>query len=175
MSLGEEERLRCIKWLWAGDYMDCEDEILTLNPELEEQLDCRTSTVASRSNWGAASSTSTLPEVEQESATRRRTRLNFLAGLLARNKNLMVMPKHHILIGMQAKHKMLHRDLWDLLSAVRVLPSHNWVDGVVAEALNHNPGCSYPVLDWVTLSALPSLAGNNHFRMPPSCFTSASC
>eukprot|EP00965_Chrysotila_dentata_P097449 3220438-Pleurochrysis_carterae.AAC.1 len=83
---------------------------------------------------------------------RRSTRQNFLAGMVARNQSEHFFPKHQVLLAIDAKHKQINNDFWDLLTSVRVLPSRHWVTNLIAEALERNPGCPYRKLDWVSAS-----------------------
>ena len=129
-------RLKLIDWLWAGDYIACLGDILDANPEVEEQLQQQT-----RSKWHAT---------EDGNRQRRRSRINIIAALLARNKNKFMMPRHLVLLGIEAKQKMLNHVLWEQLSAIRVLPSRRWIDILVTDALEFNPGPPYEVIDWVT-------------------------
>eukprot|EP00965_Chrysotila_dentata_P028337 942125-Pleurochrysis_carterae.AAC.1 len=44
-------------------------------------------------------------DADDESGVRRGQRLNFLNGLLARNRNVHFFPKHMLLLTIQSKHK----------------------------------------------------------------------
>jgi hypothetical protein len=108
------DRQKLIDYLWAQDYHDCETETLDANPELEDQLQTRT---RNRTSGDDA-------ELAQ---TRRRGRLNFLAGTMARNKSKNIMPKDQVLMGIDAKAKMMNARQWDTFSKNRVLPSRTWM------------------------------------------------
>eukprot|EP00962_Isochrysis_galbana_P009201 scaffold2568_cov118-Isochrysis_galbana.AAC.2 len=138
---GPEERLRAIEYCWAGDFSDCTAEILSSNPELSQVLECRTSSsYVQRSLY------------DDDSDAKRSTRLNYLAGIIARNRSQSFLPKHQLLMACESKHKLCNRVLWQHWSSIRALPSFTWTEDFVEEALRYDPGCRYPVLDWVSAS-----------------------
>eukprot|EP00965_Chrysotila_dentata_P154717 5112095-Pleurochrysis_carterae.AAC.1 len=60
------------------------------------------------------------------------------------------MPKHQLLLAVQAKHKQLNISLWAQLCQMHLLPSYTWTTEFIASALelekNYVP--SYDVVDW---------------------------
>jgi len=76
--------------------------------------------------------------------------LNYLAGMVARNRNQNFLPKSQLLMACESQHKMCNAVLWQHWSSMRALPSKTWLDGFVEDALKHHPGPSYPVLDFVS-------------------------
>lgn len=133
------ERQRAIDYLWAEDYTDCTTEVLLNNSDYEEVLDHKTrNKYMQGKSFGAAA------------AERRRARLNYAAGMIGRQRNMFYMPKHQLLMAVESKHKMCSRVLWQHWSNVRGLPSYNFTEELVEEALLQYPGCSYPVLDYVS-------------------------
>ena len=97
-------RSTLIEWLWAGDYARCNTEILEANKPMEEQLQQRTKS-------------RTTGDLEQHEL-RRRPRLNFIAGIIGRSRSKNVMPLHQVLLGIDAKHKMVNKQFWDQLTSV---------------------------------------------------------
>eukprot|EP00965_Chrysotila_dentata_P169087 5583568-Pleurochrysis_carterae.AAC.2 len=89
---------------------------------------------------------------EGEGEERRRKRLNFLRGLLDRNRNQHVLPKQQLLLAIQARHKQLNITLWAQLCSMRILPSYTWTTDFIAAALaleaDYVP--QYKVLDRVS-------------------------
>lgn len=143
-------RGRLIRWLWRGDYSACQTEVLAANPELETQLQQRT-----RNRY--------TPTDSETHAVKRRGRLNFLAGLMVRNKSKNVMPGHHVLLAIESKHKMMNRALWDTLTQIRVLPSYNWTDDLISDAVKENPGCPYAVLDYCTAAVFDNYTTHQNY------------
>ena len=139
MSAGPEERRAMIDWLWAGDYSECTSELLDLNPEMAEYIDETT----------ANTTTPPLEAVAREAFFRRRkTRQNFAAGLLARLRSKDLVPKHQLLLSIEAHAKGLNTLLWDMLASVRVLLCRTWVNKLVSDAMEFYPGPSYECIDW---------------------------
>ena len=125
-----------IGWLWAGNYSSCNNDLLNANEQLESDLQAWTT-----SNYVHADN-------DMQHKEQRRVRLNFLANLIARIRNMHLMPAEHVLLGLEAKHTMVHTRFWDKLTSRRLLPSRRWIDDVVTDALESNPGCPYEVVDW---------------------------
>ena len=141
------ERQRMIDYLWKGAYEDAVSEILEANPDLDGYMATRT---------GGMEAQQHLPppgEARHAAAARLRTRSNFLAGLLARVRSKYIVPKHQLLLSIEAEHKQVPLRFWDMLSTVRVLLSHNWTEGLIEEALRCWPGPSYPSLEYVSMAA----------------------
>lgn len=141
LAAGEEERQRAIQYMWSRNYADVFSEILDANPDLADLLSGRTAnTYSSRIDFG------------EEPEMRRRQRLNFLGGLLARNRNQHFLPKHQLLLAVQSRHKQLNHTLWAQLCHMRMLPSFTWTTEFIAAALElesqYIPG--YDVVDWVS-------------------------
>eukprot|EP00965_Chrysotila_dentata_P145390 4801753-Pleurochrysis_carterae.AAC.1 len=80
--------------MWERNYCDVYTEILHSNPSLAQLLCSRT-----------ANTYTARLEGSEEIERRRLKRLNFLGGLLARNRNQPFMPKHQLLLAVQARHK----------------------------------------------------------------------
>ena len=119
----DSDKTELISWLWACDYTQCTCEILEANPDLEHMLSERTmNTYSSRLS-------------DTDYSTHRRPRLNFLAGMLARNCNTNAMPQYHVLMGIDAKQKDVNREFWDKMTRAGALPSYNWIDQLVTQAL----------------------------------------
>lgn len=133
------ERQRAIDYLWGGDYSDCTSEVLRRNPDYAEILEEKTRNKFMMTN-----------KFDAESALRRKMRLNYTAGMMGRQNSMFYIPKHQLLMAIESKHKMCHRLLWEQWSNVRGLPSYNFIEEFVEEALLQYPGCSYPVLDYVS-------------------------
>jgi hypothetical protein len=153
MHCGADERKRLIDWLWAGDFSDCTTEILEQNPELAEFIDERT-TVARLP---------TEPRAKAAALRRRRTRHNFLAGVLARNRSRDFVPRHQLLLSIEAHASQMNVRFWDMLSSVRVLLSRNWVHDLITEAMQSYPGCSYEQLDWVSAAVFDNYTTNFNY------------
>jgi hypothetical protein len=138
LTRGTEERHGLIDYLWAGNYVDSSTEMLRANPELTSMLVSKT----------ANSSYSSVDRVEYH--YKREKRVDFLAGLLARNRNVHICPKQQAILAVTAKQKHINHDFWEVLTGLRVLPSINWTNDLVTDALARNPGAPYEVVDWVT-------------------------
>ena len=136
-------RERALDYMLGGDFADATSEILSLNPELSEYLEERT-TNAYRPLSGSITA--------ELYADRRDVRLNYAAGMIARNRNRNFLPKHQLLLACEAEHKMMNRVMWQHLSSVCVLPSHEWLDGFLDDALGREGAllCPYPILDYVS-------------------------
>ena len=134
------ERAAAIDWVWSLEYSDAQTEILDRNPELDELFSARVDKRVTPSRI------SDLEAFER----RHRSRLNFSASLLGRNRNKDFIPKPMLLLALEAKHKRMNRTLWAEFSSVRVLPSYTWTEAFIAEALDCDPGCSYPIVDLVS-------------------------
>jgi hypothetical protein len=89
MSADESARKSMIDWLWAGDYNDSVTEMSSANPDLHTRL------VSNTRNSSYTPSPSQVWRSER--------RLNFLTGLLTRNRNVNVIPKDQVLLAIQAK------------------------------------------------------------------------
>ena len=89
MSADESARKSMIDWLWAGDYNDSVTEMSSANPDLHARL------VSNTRNYSYTPSPSQVWRSER--------RLNFLTGLLTRNRNVNVIPKDQVLLAIQAK------------------------------------------------------------------------
>jgi hypothetical protein len=89
MAADEGAREALIDYLWAGNYEDSVSEMSNANPYLHDRL------VANTHN------SSYSPSAAQDWRAGRR--LNFLTGLLTRNRNVHVMPKDQALLALQAK------------------------------------------------------------------------
>ena len=127
-----------IQWLWDGDYTGCTTELLDLNPDLSEYL-----------NESTANTTHppSEPKAREGFFRRRSTRQNFSAGLLARLRSKDLVPKHQLLLSIEAHAKGLNTFLWDMLSSVRVLLSRNWVHDLISESMTYYPGPDYQCID----------------------------
>ena len=139
--VGSRERERAMHYLWSRNYADVFTEILDSNPDIAELLDQRTTNVYnSRLN------------ADLESDVRRGRRLNFVGGLLARNRNVHFFPKHQLLLAIQSKHKQVNHALWAQLSYMRVLPSLKWTEDFINDALQLQKQYipKYAVVDWVS-------------------------
>ena len=141
MRAGPEERNKMIQWLWDGDYTGCTTELLDLNPDLSEYL-----------NESTANTTHppSEPKAREGFFRRRSTRQNFSAGLLARLRSKDLVPKHQLLLSIEAHAKGLNTFLWDMLSSVRVLLSRNWVHDLISESMTYYPGPDYQCIDWAS-------------------------
>ena len=142
-------KIELIDWLWQGDFAECSTQILDSNPDMEILLQQRTK---ARTSGDA-----------ELHAIRRRPRLNFAAGVLARNRKKNVIPRDQVLLAIDAKHKMCNHQLWDMLSQKRVLPSINWTDDLVTLALDRNPGCPYPVMDWISAAVFDNYTTHRNY------------
>lgn len=134
-------RESALRYMWEREYKDVFSEILDCNPDLADLLDTRTSnSYSSRLDSG--------DEVE----TRRKQRLNFLGGVLSRNRNQHFLPKHQLLLAIQARHKQLNLSLWAQLTHMRLLPSYTWTTEFISAALElqHQYVPSYAVVDWLS-------------------------
>eukprot|EP00965_Chrysotila_dentata_P158417 5232479-Pleurochrysis_carterae.AAC.1 len=49
------------------------------------------------------------------------------------------MPKHQLLLAVQARHKQLNQSLWAQLSQMRILPLFTWTSNFIAAALELEP------------------------------------
>jgi len=83
--------------MWQRSCADVDSEIVESNPDLADFLIGRTT----NSYTGRFR---VLEEIEEP----REMRLNFLGGILARNRNQHFMPKHQLLLAVQAKHEQLN-------------------------------------------------------------------
>lgn len=138
---GALAREAALSYMWERKYADVFSEILDSNPDLADLLDGRTSnTYSSRLHGGE--------EIEE----RRNRRLNYLGGLLLRNRNQHFLPKHQLLLAVQARHKQLNVSLWAQLCHMRLLPSYKWTNDFIAAALEleHKYVPGYPVVDWLS-------------------------
>ena len=149
----DADRERMIQYLWSGDYGDCVHELLTENSDLAETIAERTANT-SRPPADAAG--------RAAYQARRSTRHNFLAGLIARNRTKDFVPKHVLLLSIDADHKCTPERFWERLSAVRVLMSQNWTEDLVDQAGRLNPGCPYPVVDWISAASFDNFT--THFN-----------
>ena len=140
MHCGDVERERMIDWLWAGDFTSATQEMLDNNPELATYIDERTKHGRHPPD----------PSDRVASDRRRRTRHNFLSGILARNRSKDFVPEHQLLLSIQAHAKQINVLYWDMLSSVRVLSSRTWVTKLIDDAMKRYPGCSYEQLDWIS-------------------------
>ena len=140
MHCGQVERERMIDWLWAGNYGSATHEMLDKNPELAMYIEERT-------KHGRHP-----PDAKERAASdkRRRTRHNFLSGILARNRSKDFVPEHQLLLSIEAHAKQINVHFWDMLSSARMLLSRNWVQKLVEDAMERYPGCSYEQLDWMS-------------------------
>jgi hypothetical protein len=102
LTRGEDERRDLIDYLWKGDYTDSSSEMLRANPELATML------VAKTSN----SSYSPVDNVAFH--YKREKRLDFLAGLLTRNRNVHICPKQQAILAVTAKQKHINNDFWEV-------------------------------------------------------------
>ena len=116
--------------------------MLQCNPDLEEFLEERTS-----NEYSARPS----QQLDADDTTaRRRSRLNYSAGLIARNRNQHFLPKHQLLLALQSKHKLMNERLWFDYSTMRLVPSYNWTDQFVTNALQTPRPLQYEVLDGIS-------------------------
>lgn len=143
VAASQAERSRALHYMWARRYDDVFCEILDSNPDLAELLISRT---ANRYNSRL--------DFEEEGQARRARRINFLGGLLARNRNQNFLPKHQLLFAIQCKHKQLNQSLWAQMCYMRLVPSLTWTGDFIAEALELESEYipSYEVVDWVSAS-----------------------
>ena len=98
MHCGDVERERMIDWLWAGDFTSATHEMLDNNPELATYIDERTKHGRHPPD----------PSDRVASDRRRRTRHNFLSGILARNRSKDFVPEHQLLLSIQAHAKQIN-------------------------------------------------------------------
>ena len=138
-SVHNKEYQRAIDWCWAGDFGNSHNELLLANPELEEFLHERTmNTYVYHSRGG------------EKAIHSRASRLNFVGGIIIRNKNKNFLPKQQILLALQSKHRLMNERLWYDFSSLRIMPSDRWTDQFVADALKRPRPLQYPILDHIT-------------------------
>eukprot|EP00965_Chrysotila_dentata_P038362 1274871-Pleurochrysis_carterae.AAC.1 len=127
--------------IWERNYGDVYIDILNSNPRLVQLLCGRTANTYTGRLEGS-----------EEIESRRLKRLNFLGGLLARSRNQHFMPKHQLLLAMQARHKQLNQSSWAQLCHMRILPSFTWTGNLIAAALVLESDCvpKYDVVDWLS-------------------------
>ena len=82
---------------------------------------------------------------------------------MARNKSKNIMPKDQVLMGIDAKAKMMNARQWDKFSKNRVLPSRTWIDDLVTDALRELPGCPYECMDYVTATAFDNFTEQQNY------------
>ena len=145
-------RQELIDWLWAGEYAGSDTDLLEMNENLEQDLQAWTTSTYQRAHQ------------DEYHLHQRRSRLNYLANLIARNRNKNMMPSEHVLLGLEAKHTMINDRFWDKLTTRRVLPSRRWVDNLVESALAHNPGCPYEVVDWCTAAVADNYTEQSNYK-----------
>jgi hypothetical protein len=109
-------------------------EVLAANPGLQEFLHERTLNAYTERRL-----------YDNDTANRRNARLNFVGGVIARNRNQYFLPQHQLLLALQSKHKLMNRQLWYDFSSVRTMPSYNWTDTFVTEALKQPRPLQYPI------------------------------
>eukprot|EP00965_Chrysotila_dentata_P068820 2274245-Pleurochrysis_carterae.AAC.1 len=66
------------------------------------------------------------------------------------------MPKHQLLLAVQARHKQLNQSIWAQLSQMRILPSFTWTSNFIAAALELEPDYmpTYKVVDSLSAAVL---------------------
>ena len=140
-----------IEYLWRCDFSDSEAEILEANPDLDTYLRGRT---ANSRGFSSA-------QVHEDN---RAARLNFTAGLISRDRHQSFLPKSQLLLAMEARHKMLNKELWQSFSAMRCLPSYTWTAGIMQEALKRADAatCPYSILDYVSAAVFDNYT--EHFN-----------
>ena len=138
MTRGITERHTLIDYLWAGNYSDSTTEMLSANPTLSELLLAKTA------------NSSYSPADKARFHVKREKRTSFLAGILARNRNVHILPKDQAILAITAAHKHVNHDFWEVLTGMRVLPSINWTNDLIDEALERNPGAPYETVQWVS-------------------------
>ena len=87
-----------IDWCWAGDFSNTHSEVLAANPGLQEFLHERTLNAYTERRL-----------YDNDTANRRNARLNFVGGVIARNRNQYFLPQHQLLLALQSKHKLMNR------------------------------------------------------------------
>jgi hypothetical protein len=139
LQRGGQEYQRAINWCWAGDFSDYRSEVLSANPDLEEFLHERTMNAYQAHHLA-----------DEDTVQARSMRLNFTGGLISRNRNVHYLPKHQLLLALQSKQKLMNERLWYDFSNVRVMPSYNWTDTFVNDALLTPRPLQYDILDGIT-------------------------
>ena len=137
MNSGADDRLALIQYLWKGDFGDCASEIVSSDNELIDIFRMKTLNQHDRRSSNL-------------SDCRKDTRLNFMAGMLCRNQNVHTLPKQQAILAVTAKAKHVNNEFWEVLTALRLLPSYKWTGLLVTDALAHDPGPPYEVVEWVS-------------------------
>ena len=118
MQQGETERTALIKYLWAAKYDDCVSEVIGSDLHLKDFLDCKTS--------------SSYRPIDFDKAQRAKDkRLNFVATMLIRNRNVHMLPRQIAIFAVLAKQKHINHDFWEMLACLRVLPSRKWTNELI--------------------------------------------
>eukprot|EP00965_Chrysotila_dentata_P044403 1475896-Pleurochrysis_carterae.AAC.1 len=75
-----------------------------------------------------------------------------MAGLLARNRNQHFLPKHQLILAIEARHKQPNKSLWAQLCNMRIIPSYTLTNDFIVSAMKLEPEYipGYKVVDWVS-------------------------
>ena len=142
-----------IDWCWAGNFSDTHSEVLAANPDLQEFL--HESTLNGYTERRL---------YDDATASRRNVRLNFVGGVIARNRNKNYLPKHQLLLALQSKHKLMHRQLWNDFASVRTMPAYNWTDDLVTAALKQTRPLQYPIFDGITAACFDNYSSQMNYH-----------
>ena len=142
-----------IDWCWAGNFSDTHSEVLAANPDLQEFLH--------ESTLNGYTERRLYDDV---TASRRNARLNFVGGVIARNRNKNYLPKHQLLLALQSKHKLMHRQLWNDFASVRTMPAYNWTDDLVTAALKQTRPLQYPIFDGITAACFDNYSSQMNYH-----------
>lgn len=137
MADGSDTRVAMIDWLWAGEYEDAVTEMVRSNSALSDRL--------------RANTRNTAYSVSAQREWRGDRRLNYLTGLLIRNRNVNVIPKDQVLLALNSKLRGMNEDVWEDFTLLRAIPSINWTDDLVTAALERDPGPPYECVQQVTV------------------------
>eukprot|EP00965_Chrysotila_dentata_P147933 4883163-Pleurochrysis_carterae.AAC.1 len=68
-----------------------------------------------------------------------------MAGLLTKNRNQHFLPKHQLILAIEARRKQLNKSLWAQLCNMRIIPSYTWTNDFIVSAIKLEPR-----VDWVS-------------------------
>jgi len=128
------ERVRLIRKMWSGEYRDAVGMQAAANPELAELLRQLTT-----NGWKERQCDS------EHHAFGQSLTLEGMLSDLCRWQSQKQMPLWTALNAVQARRYQCSEPLWDCLRLMHpgVLPTVTWTDKLIADAVQHNPGCPY--------------------------------
>jgi hypothetical protein len=141
LALGADEKLRLIDCLWRCDFLPCMGSMLRDNPQLADLLE---SAVDNRYQ----------PEDEELFMVKRNLKLENVLGILYRTQNQSCMPLFTVLRAIYAQSRCLHRESWDIETALKLLPSRRWTEEVIQLAITRNPGPPFKTAYFVSGAVL---------------------